>query len=256
MTTLLKAKILSGQPGLSHGFFTRAGGVSEGIYAQLNCGFGSADDPEAVTENRKRVLASLPGVENLCIVYQVHSADVVTVEDIFDRAATPRADAMVTCRRGIALGILTADCVPVLFADTEAQVIGAAHAGWKGAIDGILQNTVTAMKTLGAARENIVAAIGPCIAQQSYEVGPDLYDIYLDRDDRFAVFFTESRRPNHFLFDLTAFAEDRLLAAGLSAVERLGLDTYKNEDRFYSYRRSTHQSEPDFGRQISAIALS
>lgn len=236
-----------------HAFLGRTGGVSEGIFASLNVGLGSSDTPDAVHENRRRAVAVL-GAEALVTVHQVHSADVVTVTEAIPVNARPQADAMVTAISGLALGILTADCAPVLFADAEAGVIGAAHAGWKGAIGGVLGNTVAAMEALGAERSRIVAVIGPCIARKSYEVDSGFFRRFAETDPVYAAFFTPGREGHH-QFDLEGFAAARLAAAGLRTVVALGQDTYSQAERFFSYRRTTHAGEPDYGRQLSMIAL-
>jgi YfiH family protein len=241
---------------IAHGFFTRQGGVSEGIYASLNCGPGSRDVRDTVVENRRRVAASL-GVDaaRLVTVYQIHSPDVVAVETPWTMDDPPRADALVTARPGLALGVLAADCTPVLFADAEAGVIGAAHAGWRGALAGVTDQTVQAMEALGARRNNIAAAVGPCIAQPSYEVGPEFIDAFAAADPVNRTYFRDSDRADHYRFDLTGYVADRLSALGLAVVERLDRDTYAEPDLFFSYRRTTHLGEADYGRQISAIAL-
>lgn len=240
--------------GLPHGFLGRRGGVSTGIVAGLNVGLGSKDDPAAIAENRARAVAAvLPGAR-LVTVYQVHSADAVTVLTSFDDGLRPQADALVTNRPGLVLGILTADCAPVLFADREAGVVAAAHAGWKGAIGGVTDSTIAAMEALGARRERIAAAIGPCIARASYEVDAGFFQRFCEQDPANERFFADGR-AEHFQFDLEAYIVHRLAAAGLRTIEALGLDTYANEARFYSFRRATHRGEPDYGRQISLIGL-
>lgn len=240
--------------GIAHGFFTREGGVSEGLYAGLNVGLGSKDDPALIRENRIRVAGWFgEELDHLATLYQVHSPDVVIV----DRPVSgerPEADGQVTNKPGIVLGVLTADCGPVLFADAKAGVIGAAHAGWKGAFDGVLENTIVAMEGLGAHRENIVASLGPSIAQRNYEVGPEFYDRFMARNPDWARFFTSSGKEGHYLFDLPNLTVSRLAKAGVRA-ENLDICTYADEDRFFSYRRTTHRKEPDYGRQISAIML-
>jgi YfiH family protein len=253
---MLTAKPLDVLTHIRHGFFTREGGVSKGIYASLNCGYGSNDDKGAVTENRARNAQSL-GVEpeKLLTVHQIHSPTVMRVSEPWVHADAPQADAMVTDRANIGLAVLAADCAPVLFADTAARVIGAAHAGWKGAFTGVLEATVEAMTGLGAARGRIVAAIGPCISRDAYEVGPEFRDRFIDADAASGTWFTPSARENHFMFDLPAYAVARLERAGVAAVAALGLCTYADEKRFFSYRRTTHRGEPDYGRQMSAIAL-
>uniref|UniRef100_UPI0035639FEA peptidoglycan editing factor PgeF n=1 Tax=Falsiroseomonas sp. TaxID=2870721 RepID=UPI0035639FEA len=243
--------------GVRHGFLTRAGGVSEGIYASLNCGYGAKDDPpDRVAENRARALAraDLPA-GSLVTAYQVHSARVARVERPWPREDAPEVDAMVTDRPGVTLGILTADCAPVLFADAPARVIGAAHAGWRGAQGGVLEATVAAMVELGAERARIRAGIGPCIAQRSYEVGPDFPKPFLADDPANAAFFCPSRREGHFMFDLPGYVAARLAAAGLRRVCRLPHDTCAEAERFFSYRRATLRGEPDYGRGLSLIGL-
>lgn len=242
-------------PGLRHGFFTREGGVSEGLYASLNCGLGSGDDPVHVAENRRRAAALLElEPERLLTCYQVHSPDVVTVERPWAPEERPRADALVTRTPGIALGILTADCAPVLLADAEARVIGAAHAGWKGALDGVLEATVAAMLALGAEAGRIVAGVGPCIAQRSYEVGPEFPAAFVARAVENADFFRPGR-GDRLLFDLKGYVARRLVAAGVGTVLPLPCDTCAEEARFFSYRRACRRGEGDYGRGLSAIAL-
>lgn len=236
-----------------HGFFTRKGGASSGIYDGLNCGVGSSDDPQTVMINRERVAAHMDvTAEALVGVHQYHSADVAQIS-----AATtdrPKADAMVTDQKGIALGILTADCQPVLFADHEAGVIGAAHAGWKGALDGVLAQTVKAMEALGAQRVHISAAVGPCISQKAYEVGPEFFEGFTAKDPDFARFFVNGT-GDRMQFDLPSFGLHMLREAGVGKAEWIGHCTYGNKDRFYSYRRTTHLKEADYGRLISVIRL-
>lgn len=241
--------------GLPHGFFTRHGGVSTGLYASLNCGPGSSDDAAAVQQNRHRVAASLNARHGLVSLYQVHGRDVVVVGDDYDITQRPKADGLVTTRRGIALGILSADCAPVLFADMEASVIGACHAGWRGALAGVSDATIEAMIALGARRERIRAVVGPCIGQASYEVSGPFRVEFLDADAANAVFFAAGKREGHWQFDLPAYLMQRLRHADVLA-ENLGLDTCSDPDRFFSYRRMTLQKEADYGRQVSAIALS
>jgi YfiH family protein len=240
--------------GLPHGFLGRRGGLSQGIHAGLNVGLGSADDRAAVIANRERASAAvLPGAA-LVTLHQVHSAEVVTVAAPWPDDQRPPADAMVTERPGLLLGILTADCAPVLLADAAAGVIGAAHAGWKGAQGGVLEATVDAMVRLGAERARIVAAIGPCIAQGSYEVDAVFEGRFVAQDPMNARFFREGR-PGHAWFDLAGYAQARLEAAGIGAVASLGEDTCAQAGRFFSYRRATTLGEPDYGRQISLIGL-
>jgi polyphenol oxidase len=242
--------------GIRHAFFTRDGGVSEGIFASLNCGLGSGDDKDKVLENRRRAAAALDrATDELVTCYQVHSPQVAIVDRPWRREDRPRADAMVTRMPGIALGILTADCVPVLFADAEARIIGAAHAGWRGAVSGVLEATVTAMTNLGAAPKRIAATIGPCIAQPSYEVGPEFPAPFLAEDAANAAFFVAAARAGHFLFDLPGYVARRLGRLGLKRIARTGGDTAAEPDRFFSYRRSCLKKEPDYGREISAITL-
>ncbi|MDD3800359.1 MAG: peptidoglycan editing factor PgeF [Novosphingobium sp.] len=238
--------------GVAHGFLGRRGGVSSGIAAGLNVGFGADDDGAAVAENRRRAgQAVLPGAR-LVTVYQVHSPDCATVTDPpWDESERPHADALATDRPGLLLGIVTADCAPVLLADREAGVIGAAHAGWKGAHGGVIESAVAAMERLGARRGQIAAAVGPCIAQASYEVGEDFHARFGGKD---AEFFAPGR-PGHFQFDLEGYVARQLERARVGAVERLGLDTYGDPERFFSYRRATHRGEPNYGRQFSLIGL-
>ncbi len=237
--------------GISHGFFTREGGVSEGIYASLNCGPGSNDAPDNVTENRTRIARWFGPEAALNTCYQIHSATVVTLDTAL--TTKPEADAMVTKTPDLVLGILTADCAPVLFADAKAKVIGAAHAGWKGAFTDIVENTVSAMEALGANRTDITAVIGPCIGPESYEVGEEFVAHFIAEDNEFKRFFREGR-VGHAWFDLPAFVLSRCEKAGIQA-EWCGADTLPDERRFFSYRRKTLRGEPDYGRQISAICL-
>lgn len=248
---IIRARALDG---VSHGFLGRRGGISTGMVAGLNVGTGSADDPEAIAENRTRAReAVLPGAR-LVTLYQVHSSDAVAVIEPFEDRLRPRADALVTDRPGLALGILTADCAPVLLADREAGVVGAAHAGWKGAIGGVTDSTIALMETLGAKRERIAAAVGPCIARASYEVDAGFFRRFADADLANERFFADGK-PGHFQFDLEAYVAHRLASAGIRTVEALGLDTYSDESRFYSFRRATHRGEPDYGRQIAIIGI-
>ena len=242
-------------PGIRHGFFTRAGGVSTGLYASLNCGVGSKDERLAVIENRARVAAAL-GVAagRLATPYQVHGTEAVIVETAWEPGKGPKADAVVTNRPGVALGVGTADCGPILIADAKAGVIGAAHAGWRGAIDGIAEAAIAAMVTLGARRERMVAVLGPSISQANYEVGPELIARFTADNADNARYFVASSRPGHALFDLPGYTVDRFAAAGVTAVA-MDLCTYAEPERFYSYRRATHRGEPDYGRLLSAIVL-
>lgn len=240
--------------GIRHGYFTRAGGVSTGIYEGLNIGTGSNDDQAMVAENRRRV-ADWMGVpaNHLLTAWQIHSPDVVIATGPF-AGERPKADAVVTDRPGVAVGASTADCGPVLFADPEARVVGAAHAGWKGALSGVLENTIVAMEGLGARRERILAVLGPSIGPANYEVGPEFVARFVDADAGNAAYFAPSARDGHAMFDLNRYTVDRLRKAGVTA-EGLGRCTYAEEDLFYSYRRTTHRGEPDYGRQVSAIVL-
>lgn len=244
--------------GIAHGFFGREGGVSLGIYASLNCGPGSKDDAEAVAENRRRVAEALAPGARLVSLSQIHSPIVHSLPG--PATARPEGDAMVTATAGIALGILTADCAPVLFADTQARVIGAAHAGWKGALGtkdggGVLEATLEAMERLGALRSRISAVIGPSISQQNYEVGFDFRDRFLEQGLKMRRFFLPSDREGHYRFDLPGYVAHRLTQAGTGKVENLAICTYPPENGFFSFRRTTHAGEPDYGRQISAIML-
>jgi purine-nucleoside/S-methyl-5'-thioadenosine phosphorylase / adenosine deaminase len=243
--------------GLRHGFFTRRGGVSKGIYQSLNVGLGSDDTRDVVLENRNRVASEMAVVaDRLLSPYQIHSPDVITVSGPWEDEAERKADALVTKTPGLAIGVSTADCGPVLFADSEARVVGAAHSGWKGAISGVLQNTVTSMENLGASRGSIVAVLGPTISQKAYEVGPEFQQRFVQDAADNQRYFKASERIDHFMFDLPAFITNRLTNIGLANVVDLAKCTYADEDRFFSYRRTTHRREPDYGRQISAIALS
>lgn len=240
--------------GVAHGFLGRAGGVSLGDVAGLNVGLGSGDDPTLIAENRRRAVAAVAPGDRLVTVYQVHSPDCVVATHSWSDEARPHADALVSDQPGLLLGILTADCAPVLLADREAGVVGAAHAGWKGAVAGVTDRTIEAMVSLGADAGRIVAAVGPCIAQASYEVDAAFHARLLAMDENNAAFFTAGA-PDHFQFDLEGYVARRLEARGLAHVERIGLDTYADAYRFYSYRRATHRGEPSYGRQISLIGL-
>jgi YfiH family protein len=239
---------------LPHGFLGRRGGMSVGTCAGLNVGFGSSDDREAIEGNRRLAIAALHPEAELATVHQIHSADVVTANRSWPQGQRPRADAIVSDTPNLLLGILTADCAPVLLADHEAVVIGAAHAGWRGALAGVTDATIAAMEQLGARRENIHAAIGPCIAQPNYEVDDAFRARFLKADPDNERFFTsaDGGKPH---FDLEDYVVHRLVAAGIGEVEALNLDTYADAGRFYSYRRSVHRGEPDYGRQLSAIAI-
>jgi len=245
---------LSALSGVRHGFFTRNGGASSGIYGSNNCAFGSKDDRDHVARNRDACAARLEA-STLVTVYQRHTADVATVDAPWPYDKNPVADALVTKQRDIAIGILTADCTPVLLADGTAGVIAAAHAGWRGAFDGVLANTVAAMIKLGAQPARIVAAVGPCIGQASYEVGPEFVARFVERDPALARYFTAPKANGHSHFDLPAFSADALKAAGVGTVVLQGSDTCAAESVFFSYRRATLRGEPDYGRQLSAISL-
>ena len=252
---MLASPLLAAVPALRHGFFSREGGVSGGIYAGLNGGIGSRDDQGLVAENRRRMAAAM-GVQpsHFLTAYQIHSPDVAVAETPWDAASRPRVDAIVTRVEGLAIGVTAADCGPVLLADPSARVIGAAHAGWKGALSGILESTVDAMEELGAGRADMVAAIGPLIRQPSYEVGQEFVECFLEPDAENARFLIPAPRSGHAMFDLGGFIRVRLEHAGIALIDDIGIDTYADE-RFYSYRRSVHRVEPDYGRHVHAIVL-
>ncbi len=245
-------------PNIVHGFLGRSGGVSRGIYASLNCGPGSKDSPGDVRENRIRAVTSLSGdvPAELVTCYQIHSANTVVVTELWAAQENPKADSMVTDRSNIMLGVLTADCAPLLLADCEARVIGAAHAGWGGALGGIIESVVAAMTELGARRERISAAIGPCIGQQAYQVGPEFERRFRGANPSYSRFFVPSERSGHWQFALEDFVAARLIDAGVREIASLSVCTYSRESEFFSYRRATHRLEPDNGRQLSAISLS
>ena len=248
------SSLLSAIPGLRHAFFTREGGVSGGIYEGLNGGLGSNDDAAHVAENRRR-MAEQMGVapDRFLSVHQIHSPDAVVATGPW-QGDKPRADALVTRTEGLAIGVTAADCGPILFVDPTARVIGAAHAGWKGALTGIIESTVDAMEKLGADRSGTVAAIGPLIRQHSYEVGGEFLERFLDADAGNAAYFIASERAGHSMFDLAGYIRMRLENAGVLMIDDIGVDTYSDQ-RFYSYRRSVHRKEPDYGRHVHAIAL-
>ena len=248
---IIHAVSLNGYP---HGFFGRRGGVSTGTLEGLNVGYGSKDDPSAIGENRRLAVSALLSEGELVTVHQVHSAEAVHADRPWPQDARPRADAMVTDRPNLLLGILTADCAPVLFADHEASVVGAAHAGWRGALAGVTDSTIAAMQRLGARRDHIHAAVGPCIGQASYEVDEDFRSRFLADDPHNERFFVRGAQGKP-LFDLEDYVVHRLIVAGIGEVEALNLDTYAEPERFYSYRRATHHGEADYGRQLSAIAI-
>ncbi|MCC7017069.1 MAG: peptidoglycan editing factor PgeF [Rhodospirillales bacterium] len=253
---MITAQELARAASVRHGFFTRQGGVSEGVYGSLNCGFGSNDNPAHVAENRAIALSAL-GLSSGALVtaYQVHSADVAVVDDPWPPARAPKADGIVTRRPGVALGVLTAACAPVLLADAGAGVIGAAHAGWRGAVAGIIEATARAMERLGARLSATVAVVGPCIHQSSYEVGADLRDAVLAVERKGEDLFRTGARNGKFQFDLPGFTMRRLQRLALGAVAQIAADTFADEARFYSYRRSVKRGEADYGRELSAIAL-
>ena len=243
-------------PGVAHAFFTRRGGVSDGVYASLNGGVGSRDAPEAVVVNRARMATAVAvAPDQLAIPYQIHSPEALAINAPFPRDRRPSVDALVTATPGLGLGVTGADCGMILFADPEARVIGAAHAGWKGALTGVIEATVAAMETLGAAAARIRAALGPCIAQASYEVGPEFVAAFADGDRASRRFFIPSVNSGRAMFDLHGYIAERARRAGVGRFEDLGLDTYADETRFFSYRRATHRREPDYGRLVAAIAL-
>ncbi|MCX7898845.1 MAG: peptidoglycan editing factor PgeF [Methylocystis sp.] len=242
-------------PGLRHAFFTREGGVSDGVYASLNGGVGSNDEPSRVKENRARMAAHLcVAPERLLVPFQIHSADALHVREPWSADARPRCDGLVTTEKSLALGVTGADCGMLLFADTKAHVIGACHAGWKGALAGMIEATVAVMETLGARRDAIHVALGPCIGAKSYEVGADLVAQFAAKDRDYARFFTPSAREGHSMFDLPGFIAARVEKLGVASFENLAIDTYADEERCFSYRRSTHRKDTDYGRLVSAIA--
>jgi YfiH family protein len=251
----LGSPLLSAIPGLRHAFFTRDGGVSDGIYAGLNAGIGSQDDPANVAENRRR-MAEQMGVApaRFLTLYQTHSPEAVVATGPWQGTSRPRGDAIVTRTAGLAIGVTAADCGPILLVDPTARVIGAAHAGWKGALTGILESTIAAMEKLGAERSGTVAAIGPLIRQHSYEVGDEFVERFIAADAENTLYFVPSAREGHAMFDLAGFIRMRLENAGVLMIDDIGVDTYSDE-RFYSYRRSVHRDEPDYGRHVHAIVL-
>jgi YfiH family protein len=256
MLTPIEAQNLTALPGIRHGFFTRAGGISTGIYASLNCGLGSSDATERVLENRRRVAAYLGGrFDGVVTLYQEHGAKAFTVTQPIARDALPKADAVVTSTPGLVIGVLTADCAPVLFADPDANVVAAAHAGWRGAVAGIIESTITAMERLGAERSRIAAAIGPCINQPAYEVGADFEAELLARDPAYARFLARREVGSKAHFDLPGFVLGRIAEAGIANIVNAAECTHGNESLFFSYRRTTQRKEADYGRQISAIVV-
>ena len=253
---IIEADSLRGIAGVRHAFFSRRGGVSGGLFASLNCGFGSADNAEDVAVNRARAAGELGvGSDALVTAYQVHSPKVAVVTEPWQPGEGPKVDAMVTRMPGLGLGILTADCAPVLFADNEAGVIGAAHAGWRGAVGGVIEATLAAMAELGAEPERIAAAVGPCIAQASYEVGPEFPQAFLDEDPANARFFVPSAREGHFMFDLPGYCTAKLRGLGLAMVSWIGRDSCAEPEAFFSYRRTCLAGEKHYGRNLSAIVI-
>ena len=243
-------------PGVTHGFFTRLGGVSQGVYASLNGGVGSRDTPEAVTENRARIAAELGAApERLAVPFQIHSPDAIAITELWPESARPRCDALVTATPGLALGVTGADCGMILFADERARVIGAAHAGWKGALTGIVEATVTAMERLGAQRSDIVAALGPCIGRIPTRLAQSSSPPSKARATTRRATSLRATRAGHSMFDLNAYIAERAARAGVGRFEDLRLDTYADERRFFSYRRATHRKEPDYGRLLSVIVM-
>ena len=253
---MLQAASLAALPGIRHAFFTRAGGVSHGVYASLNGGVGSRDETGHVAENRARMAAAL-GVapERFITAHQVHSPEVAIAEEPWAPDARPRADAIVTRAPKLAIGVSTADCAPILFADERARVIGAAHAGWRGALAGVIEATIAAMERCGAERARTVAALGPMIRQPNYEVGPEFVAAFRAADAANERFFAPSARDGHAMFDLAGYIAARLAGAGVARVEDLGCCTYADAGTFFSYRRATHRGEADYGRHINAITL-
>ena len=253
---MIEAPSLAALDGIQHAFFTRKGGVSAGLYSSLNCGYGSADSPDNVRENRRRVAATFGCAEpDLLTLHQIHSTDVLTIGDErWVSPGAPKADGLVTDRPGIVLGVMAADCAPVLLADSAASVIGAAHAGWKGALGGVVDSTITAMEKLGAKRERLRVVVGPCIGRDSYEVGPEFPAPFLAQDASHERFFKASPRAGHFIFDLAGYLVQRIAKAGVTATAT-GHDTLTGAEDFFSYRRNTLQGVRDYGRGLSAIAL-
>ncbi len=253
---MITADNLAEAPGVKHMFFTRQGGVSDGIYASLNCGPGSSDERARVLDNRARAMAALDQEPaNLVTVYQYHSPVVVEVHTPWAAGEAPKADAMVTTTPDVVLGILTADCAPVLFADADAGVVGAAHAGWKGALGGVIDATVRMMVDAGAQADRITAAVGPCIQQPSYEVGADFRSSFMEAGSANERFFAPGGVDGKYQFDLSGYVRHRLIECDVGSIEVVPVDTYTDEDRFFSYRRATHRDEPDYGRELSAIVL-
>jgi YfiH family protein len=252
----LESALLASVPGIRHAFFTRAGGVSSGIYAGLNVGLGSKDEAEHVHENRRRMAAALDvPVEKLLTLHQIHSPDVIVATEPWPATVRPKGDAMVTKVPGIALGVTAADCGPVLMVDPKARVIGAAHAGWKGALAGVVEKTIEAMEGQGASRDDIIVGLGPMLRQRNYEVGMEFVTRFEEADADNARFFSSASRLGHAMFDLPGYIHARLQRAGVLMVDDIDLCTYADEDSFFSYRRSTHRKEADYGRHVHAIVL-
>ncbi len=251
---MIRSPLLDAVKGVRHGFFTRNGGCSTGIYGSLNTGLGSSDNRDKVHANRDLVRGAL-GARSLTTPYQHHSADVVSVDKPWQLEEAPKADAIVTSRPGIAIAVNTADCTPVLFSSADGRCIAAAHAGWKGAISGVLEATVSEMESHGVERNGIRAVIGPTISRRSYEVGPEFEARFIAETPHNARFFSPSKREGHFMFDLPGYVGHRLDRLGIGEVENLAICTYLDEERFFSYRRTTHRNEPDYGRQMSAIVI-
>lgn len=252
----VQSQLLLECSGIRHAFFTRDGGVSNGIYASLNGGVGSNDDASHVSENRARMARHLDvAPDHFLSAYQVHSPDVVVADTPWANDSRPRADAIVTNTPGLAIGVSTADCGPLLFADEQARVIGAAHAGWRGAFSGVIENTLQAMEKLGADRSNIKVSLGPLIRQANYEVSQDFVDQFVRENESHSRFFAPAERAGHAMFDLPGFIAAKIEKSGIKQFQDIGLCTYADPDRFYSYRRSTHRAEPDYGRHINAIVL-
>ena len=253
---MILSPLLAPLSSVRHAYFTREGGVSSGIYASLNGGQGSSDNPEHVSENRRRMAAALQvEPDHLLSAWQIHSAEIVEVTKPWVKAERPKVDGMVTKMPGLALGVSTADCGPILFADADARVIGCCHSGWKGAVGGVIEATINAMEAIGAKRSRIVAALGMTISQASYEVGPEFVERLIGFSPANATFLKPSAKADHAMFDLPGYIMQRLQRTGIGAAEDLGLCTYADERRFFSFRRTTHRGEPDYGRHISAIVL-
>jgi len=251
---MIKAEILSDIAGVQHGFFTRLGGYSQGIYASLNTGLGADEDNAVILKNRKIVTEALAARE-VVTPYQYHSSVVLSVDQAWDWRLPPKADGLVTRQKGLAIAVNTADCTPVIFADVKGGVVGIAHAGWKGTVGGVLEETVAAMVALGSETGDIVAAIGPTISQQNYEVGPEFVEQFVADNPESKKFFVASERDGHAMFDLPGCVQERLRRCNLKQIENLALCTYGDEEKFYSYRRMTHRGEADYGRQMSGICL-